>query len=280
MSMSSYIDLAVGLVFGAAAIAFFVIAVSSGLPRQSVEETIHISAANLPPQMDGFGKGREAEIIVAALRAGGVTQQVEFHIVPFTRHWQAYQADERMDAVATVPSEVRLKGIRSVPYIYYQNGVFYRNTSFPAGLGNDPVVSLFDKRVVAFAGSTAVLPELLALSKAASLYIERADQFSHSIMLENGFVDAVIADELIFTYYTKQLLGSRYENFSKRIRYETVFCPTPYQMMFRDYELAQAFNAGLKAIIDNDELEMINKKYMDDRKLPQIKTQLKLECEK
>jgi hypothetical protein len=181
----------------------FALAMLSGLPRLGRDSSIRIATALLPPQMDTKGEGQEAEIIVAALIAGGETKSVEFHVMPFTRHWQAFNIDSRFDAVTTVPDELKLEGLRSDSYIDYQNGVIYDVAAFPNGLGVDPLKALTGKRIVAFAGAATILPAMRDVSERSSEYLERKDQLSHSVMFVKGAVDAVVADELIFAFYTR-----------------------------------------------------------------------------
>ncbi|MEL7543102.1 MAG: transporter substrate-binding domain-containing protein, partial [Pseudomonadota bacterium] len=246
---------------------FFTLGVMSGLPRKEDGQTIRIVAPLLPPQIKENGTGREARIIEAAFAAGGIAKKIEFHVMPFTRHWQAFVSNERFAAVTTVPADVKVTGIRSTPYIDYQNGVFYRRADHPRGLGRDPLRQLATSRIVTFAGSTAILPQLQQLSATAPIYIERADQLSHSVMLENGFVDAVIADELIFEFYTRELLEAQFDNFATALAFAPVFCATPYQMVFRDFELRQAFNKGLKKIRRNGLLRRINLQYANGNQI-------------
>ncbi|MBI1384211.1 MAG: transporter substrate-binding domain-containing protein [Rhizobiales bacterium] len=260
---------ATDIVLGALCLGLFFFALLSGLPRAEDDVALRIAAPLLPPQMDLDGRGREADIVQAAFEAAGLNRRIEFHIMPFTRHWKSYASDQRLDAVITVPKEVTLKGVRSEPYIYYQNGVFYDRSSIPGGLGNNPIGALELSRIVTFAGSTAVLKELGPLSERAPMYIERADQLSHSVVLASGFVDVVIADELIFDFYTRQVgasvAGTVDAPPSRELVFDPIFCPTPYQVVFRSFELRELFNSGLSVIQKNGTLEKINSDYHASR---------------
>jgi len=243
------------------ALTIFCFAIFTGLPRLQSDNSIRFATALLPPQMDENGQGRETDIILAALRAGGIEKTVEFHVMPFTRHWQIFESDNRFDAVTTVPQDIELSGLMTRPYIAYQNGIIFRSSTFPDGLGKAPLETLADKRVVAFAGASTILPGVNKLGETATLYLERADQLSHSIMFADRFVDAVIADELIFTHYTRQLLRDDYSNFLKTSMFAPAFCSTPYRIVFRDHRLRDAFNKGLSRIKANGKVSMINKRY-------------------
>ncbi|MEO1610274.1 MAG: hypothetical protein AAFR90_13265 [Pseudomonadota bacterium] len=251
----------INITLGVACGALFWFGLLSALPKSANKNTIRIVAPLLPPQIDTNGTGREAEIISAAISAADPSKKIEFHIMPFTRHWQTFKSDFRFDAVTTVPDEIYLEGIRSASYIQYQNGVFFWKNNFPNGLGNKPLKTLERSRIVSFAGSTVILPQLTELSQKAQLYIERANQLSHSIMFKSGFVDIVIADELIFEHYTREIIEDNLDALEKEIYFAPIFCPTEYRMVFRSLALREIFDIGLKKITSNGVLEQINKKY-------------------
>jgi polar amino acid transport system substrate-binding protein len=255
-------DMVLDAALALAALAIFSVAILAGLPRLGNDDSIRIATALLPPQMGVDGEGQEAEIIKAALAAGGIAKPIHFHVMPFTRHWKQFNTDTRYHAVTTVPSDLALDGFRSDTYVEYQNGVAYRVDTFPGGLGGAPLAAIAAKRIVAFAGAAAILPPMREVSLRAPLYMERQDQVSHSIMFTEGLVDVVVADELIFDFYTRQVLGERYADYSKRLEFDPIFCPTPYQMLFRDAALRDAFNKGLQVIRANGMLRAINRKYL------------------
>jgi len=250
-----------GHALSAVTIAVFCAAMVAGLPRLRGDTSIRIATALLPPQMSEDGRGREAEIITAALRAGGVSTPIEFHVLPFTRHWQTFKSDSRFHAVTTVPADLDLDGLRSEPYVRYQNGIIYRRHRFPSGIGEPPFSALFGRRIVAFAGASAILPQIRSISEKALMYMERGDQLSHSVLYVNGVADAVIADELIFAHYTRELLGAAYQGTAEQTVFDPVFCATPYQMVFRDDRMRDNFNSGLNKIRANGELDAIEQKY-------------------
>jgi polar amino acid transport system substrate-binding protein len=255
--------MALDTVLALAAVAVFCLAIlAAGLLRAGSDDSIRIATALLPPQMGADGDGREAEIIKAALAAGGITRPIHFHVMPFTRHWKQYETDTRFHGVTTVPSDLKLAGLRTDTYVEYQNGVAYRLDTFPGGLGENPLAAIAAKRIIAFAGAAAILPPMREVSERAPLYLELQDQFSHSVMFTRGLVDVVVADELIFDFYTRQVLGEQYASYSRQLEFDPVFCPTPYQMLFRDVALRDAFNKGLQVIRANGMLRAINRKYL------------------
>ncbi|MEL6421290.1 MAG: ABC transporter substrate-binding protein [Pseudomonadota bacterium] len=248
----------------------FLFGLASGLPRERDANLVRIVVPLLPPQVTIDGRGRETEIIRAAFAAQAPQVRVEFHVMPFTRHWQAYRDDERFTAVSTVPRDVELAGARSDVYVRYQNGIFFRRTEFPNGLGASPLQQLGQLRLVSFAGSTVVLPQLRPLSERARFYIERADQRAHSVMFADRFVDAVIADELIFDHYTREGIAQGAALDTNAIAFAPIFCPTPYQLVFRDFARRETFNRGLQKIKANGVLRRINRAYRQQRSIGRI----------
>lgn len=251
--------------------------------RRGREKTIRIATALLPPHMNERGEGREADIIRAALKRAGINERVDFFILPFTRHWAAYQRDNRFDAVTTVPDRLqssavsgagslepaaagalRFDGFLTKVYVQYENGVVYRTAAFGDGLGPKPLTSLAGKRVVAFAGASAILPELREAVSGFAFYAERDDQYEHSVMLSRERVDAVIADRLIVDHYNREVNGAAYATISDTLAFDTIYCPTNYRLVFRQDALRQAFDRGLELLRESGELEEINKRYREN----------------
>lgn len=253
--------------FGIAAGAIFLLALLSGLPRLQNDSSIRIVAPLLPPHVDEVGQGADAEIIVAALRAGGITEPVEFHVLPFTRHWHVYKQDTRFHGVATVPASLELDGSRSASYTSYQNGIIYRKGRFQPFETRDNLKALAGKTVVAFAGAGAILPDVRDLQRTSGAYIERADQMSHTIMFARGVADAVIADELIFGYYARIAATSGIEQHMNEIVFDPLFCATPYFMYFRQERLREAFDRGLTQMQRSGELARIEQRARQGRDL-------------
>jgi polar amino acid transport system substrate-binding protein len=246
-----------------------VVALVGSAPRLARSDSLRIAAGEVPPHMDGFGQGREADVIRAALRRAG-RADVEFHVGPFSRHWRTYARDPRLNAVATVPVGMALEGYATQPHIAYRNGVIYRRTQFPNGLGEKPLETLAGRRVVAFADASRILPGLGEAIPRFASYAEYDDQYVHSAMLAQGAVDAVIADRLIVDAYSRELLGGRWNDPDQRLVFDPIFCPTRYHMVFRSEALGAAFDRGLAAAADAGELARIDADYDQASRIPQV----------
>jgi polar amino acid transport system substrate-binding protein len=234
---------------------------------------IEIAAGLTPPDMsigdcddqmgDEVGCGREAEIIRSALRLGGTrigiqNKPIRFHVEPFGKHWYSYQTEEHYDAVATVPKTLNLVGHRSDPYITYQNGI--------GVIADSPqrpsLQQLYGKRVVAFAGAADVIPGLADQIEHFKAYIEREDQRAHSWMLLEGQVDGVIADAMIFAEFNHRISDDMKQGHVSVQFSAKSFAPTCYTMMFKNAEYRDAFNEGLRIMIQDGQLYRIDQKYM------------------
>jgi len=221
--------------------------------RSGSNKPLRVVAALLPPHLDAQGGGREGAIIRAALDKGlKAKRPVEIHVLPFSKHWSAYQKDERFDAVATVPPVgVDLTGHSTGVYIQYQNGVGYRCADFPDGLGFDPLGKLVGKRVIAFAHAKEIIPDLPTRIPLFEEYHEEKDQRIHSDLLLRGEIDAVIADGGIFRYYTEdvmQALGV----VGERYCFDPVGAETEFVMIFRRIGDRDAFRQGICSLSPSD----------------------------
>jgi len=225
---------------------------------------LHIVGGLVPLHLDGTGGGREAEIVAAAFEAADMDLELVFHTVPFGRHWAQFERDSRFGAVLMVPGDLDLGGYRSPEYTLYQNGIIFRSDSFPDGLGADPLSGLTDKRVVSFPGARDIIPGLDKDHSRFGLYAERPYQFSHAAMLESGFVDAVIADELVTAHYLKRVAGHGALSDASDYVFAPAFCPTAYRIVFRDEALRRAFARGLATIRANGEHKRITGRYQEN----------------
>jgi polar amino acid transport system substrate-binding protein len=232
------------------------------------DKNIEIVAAFIPPNIKEDGQGREADIIRSALKLGDVrpelkTRSVRFHVEPFGKHWYSYETDDRFDAVATVPTIADLRGHTSKFYIMYRNGVGVLD-----GKGaQEPITNLEQmdgERVISFAGAAQVIPGLKELVKRGKFkaYLEREDQRTHSWMLLNGKVDAVIADAMIFSEFNDRIFADGKAKRHAIQFYSHAFMPTCYTMVFRNAEYRDQFDDGLRKMIDGGQLYQIDQNYM------------------
>lgn len=209
------------------------------------EDKILVVIPHLPPYATIKKQGQEILIITNALKHYDNQTKIEFVLQPFSRHWSFYLSDQRVDAVATVPSSVELEGYPSDCYITYQNGIGYRASTFPTRFLKTDIEKLEGYRVVGFTGAKSIIPEVGQHLERFKVYIERENQRLHSKLLSQNMVDAVIADREIIEYYNDQLdQADQIPDY----RFDAIFEPTPYRMIFRSVEIRDKFNQALKEL--------------------------------
>ncbi|MGX1097788.1 hypothetical protein [Amorphus sp. MBR-141] len=209
--------------------------------------TIRVVAGLIPPYMNAEGEGRESVAIRSTLGAQAAAGDVEFFVLPFSRHWTSFLNDDRFDAVATVPDGMSLEGFHSRPYITYQNGIGYRCADHPGTFAADDLDGL---HIVAFSGASAVLEAIRQRMPAFESYIEIANQRVHSQMLIDGRADAIVADESIFAYYNDEIragLAPDAREAVPELCFAAIFPQTDYHMVFRSEALRDLFDSGTPA---------------------------------
>jgi polar amino acid transport system substrate-binding protein len=244
---------------------------SGGAEPAHGPKTIYVAVGLVPPNEEKNRSGREAEIIATALEMGDskfltdgkpiTHERIRFIVEPFAQHWYSYETETRIDAVATVPDSVELKGYKSEYYITYRNVIGMLPSR--AALGND-LTSLRGARVVSFPGALRIIPQLKALPQDYfGLFIERENQLDHSEMLMRGQVDAIIADAMIMAYLDRKVIADRTVKKKTLPVFTDIFAPTCYRMVFRDARYKQVFDSGLKKMIENGMLKEIDDRYLD-----------------
>ena len=223
----------------------------------ALAQDLEVRMSEIPPHMDAEGGGREAEIISAVAEACGWT--MTFVVEPFTRHWRSFE-NGRGDAVGTVPLGLDLGGTPTNAYVGYINGVTMLDET---GIVPTSLADLAGLDVIAFAGATAVLPGLLEARASFASYREVGDQLSHSRLLFGRRVDAVLGDGMIVAEYNRRLADEPIPTVDtdRPATFYPLFEPTRFAMVFRDADLATAFNACLTQA--SDAIDAINTLYAD-----------------
>ena len=222
----------------------------------ALAQDLTIKMGELPPHVDSDGTGREAELIRSVAEACGWS--VAFEVEPFTRHWRSFQ-DGAGDAVGTVPVGMDLGGTATDVYIEYRNGATVLDAS---GLTPSSLDDLSGLSVVTFAGAEGILPGLPEAKSTFSDYREVADQLTHSRMLFGERVDAVLGEGMIVAEYSQRLSDDpdSVVDATQPATFTPIFEATPYTMVFRDPDLAAAFDSCLAQAAD--QVDAINADYV------------------
>lgn len=208
-----------------------------------------------PPYILETGDGGiEYEIAEKALDAGGY-RMVAQHLPPARA--LALMRAGLLDGMLTVDEGIGGHGFFSDTYMHYQN---VATTLASRGIRLNDVGDLEQYSVAAFQNASLILgPDFRLLTARHRDYKEHPQQITQNRLLYTGRVDVVVGDRLIFRYLNRQVEASI--NTAQPLVHHMIFKPSPRKAVFRDPELREAFNAGLKKIRKNGAYAAIYKKY-------------------
>jgi hypothetical protein len=218
---------------------------------------LRVLAGEIPPMVRGDGGGAEIELLRRALPSLA-DRELEVTVFPFSRHWRNIDTLTQYDLILTVPQGFDLGGANTAAYVEYQNGVVYRRSVFPDGLGSDPLGALDGRRVVGFAGATRVIEGVESSRRNFSMYLERYSQHRQTVMLASGFADAVIAERSIVEFYLNEVADDLEIEVSDFV-FEPVFCPTRYVMTARDGALRDEVNRTVRIVRAEEALAALDR---------------------
>ncbi len=116
-------------------------------------------------------------------------------------------------------------------------------------------------RIATFQNAKLLWPDWLVPVEEQDNYIEVADQSLQPKMLERGRVDAVVADQTIFAYYTKLLENER----GTKLKPTTAFSftdPVSFPPVFKSEKIRDDYNEGLQHLIDTSRDKEIFDAYL------------------
>ncbi|MES2298253.1 MAG: transporter substrate-binding domain-containing protein [Pseudomonadota bacterium] len=127
------------------------------------------------------------------------------------------------------------------------------------------VGDLKGKSIVTFQGASNFMgPEFAAAVKDNPNYSELSDEKRKVLQLFAGGVQAYIGDLNVFKYYKAQAAGA---DTTQEVVIHKVFAPSNLQTnhaVFRDKQLRDDFNAGLKQLKTSGQYKAIVKKYINE----------------
>ena len=208
---------------------------------------------SLPPYVIPKKSGIELDILKKALNFKGYEVVPVF--LPSARLTKTIK-EGKYDAYALVNENLGIKNVfLSNEYIKYEN-IVVSIIDFNIKNIND----LKGKSIIAFQNASIYLgKEFESMSKGNKNYKELASQEAQVASLMNGRVDLIILDKKIFQYYLK---NSKLFKPSHYILYD-IFPSTSYKVAFKDKEIRDDFNEGLKLMKSSGEYEKIIKKYVE-----------------
>lgn len=148
---------------------------------------------------------------------------------------------------------------------HYGNASFsYRNAFFTLeerDIDIQAPADLDELRVATFQNAKLLWPEWLGPVEDKNNYIEVADQSLQPKMLERGRVDAVVADQTIFAYYTKLLENDSGVKLKPTIAYSFTD-PVSFPPVFKSEKIRDDFNEGLQHLLDSSRHNEIFDAYL------------------
>ncbi len=216
----------------------------------------------LPENMEDNGtSGREAEILRKIFDCMNIKTQIDLQ--PFVRHIRSYSQSKQVDydGVLTVPSNTKVKGFPTQPYIKYYNGAIVRDADFPNGISS--LKDLKGKDVITFIDGKSLLQGVEGNTSLFSSYVETSNQKTHVEMLLKNRVHAVFSDGLIFMAFYKRILkeSPQYKNIP--IRFHGVFKATEFFASFKKKAHRDTFNTCLKKLSKDGSLNKIERSYVE-----------------
>lgn len=235
-------------------------------PVQAKEVKFLFSFALAPYVInDGGGKeasGFELETIKAALALKGHTVKPVFMA---------------MGAIPKMLRELQADGAqRGSPELKEADGFYYADeptvvytdaamTLKKNGLAIASVADLKGKSIVTFQGASNFLgPDYAAVVKGNDKYSEIADEKRKILQLYAGGAQVYIGDINVFKFYKAGISGA---DMTQEVVFHKIFTPSAQlhnNAVFRDKQLRDDFNAGLKQLKASGEYKKIFKKYVGD----------------
>jgi ABC-type amino acid transport substrate-binding protein len=188
--------------------------------------------------------------------------KIDIKLAPFGRHMTMFKSSKDIDVVTSVYGENNLPGFKTKSHITYYNGVSYLAEKF--GQKIQSLEDLKGKRVISFVGARKMFPELEKMIPNLKSYSENSNQEIHSKMLFNDRVDAVISDAVIFAHHTAELQRENQKLYRKPVKFQQIFTPTPFYLVFRSSEYRNKFNVCLEKLGSLHILDRLNIEYYNE----------------
>lgn len=210
---------------------------------------------NRPPYaMDGGATGLEVDIVREALAAAGLGMRPQQ--LPPARGLKLQRAGQ-LDVLLSVDEGIGGDGFFSEPYLNYQN-VALSLTARKLAIRRIEDLSAYS--VAAFQNASLTLgPRFSAVARAHANYNEYSQQLIQTNLLFSERVDVIVGDRRILHFFSSQLDPKI--DVSKPVTIHQVFPATPRKAVFKDADLRDRFNAGLKTIQTNGVHDALLKKY-------------------
>jgi len=216
-------------------------------------------SSNLPPYVINKEQGIELDILTESLASQNV--KVTFSFYRYTLLLKAMAKPSIDGVLLNGVSNTGAEVFQSDPILSFKNSaIAFKHSEFEL----TSVQDLVNKRVVSFKGATKVFgPEYSEAIKSTAAYMEHTDQSMLLKLFLGGRYNVVISDQRMFDYWLKRIKGQyTMTDMVQKIKYYPIFKPSARKIHFKDKQLRDVFNQGLKTIKDNGVYATIMTKYI------------------
>jgi polar amino acid transport system substrate-binding protein len=224
------------------------------------KEVLMAFSQEIPPYIfQKQNKGIEIDIISAALAVKGHTLKPLYF--PLGRIPIAFTSNLVDAAMGDMGVNLEPKGgFYANPAVIYNN-VFI--TLKNQKISIEKPADLDHLRVVSFQGAENRYPKWLKKVKEEKRFYGISDQLTQVKLLHFGRYDVVLSDRFIFKYFVKQMmLMNVLEVYEVDEHTFTTVNPEDYRPVFRDQQVRDDFNLGLKKIKASGKFQKIYERYM------------------
>jgi len=232
----------------------------SSVGNSAIAEEISMAfgSFNPPYALPDTGDGIEVDIIREALAIGGYKLNPSF--VPARRLVHTFEQGTIDGVSKDMGDDMTDKGA-----LYGDVSVRYEDVIFSLKEKNLNIVKPEDLkplRIVAFQNAAKHYPKWLGPLVGTEDYTEVADQSQQVKMLHRGRADVIVADRYIIQHFSNQLAEESGAVF-KPVSITNFAEPWGYRPAFRNEELRDSFNDGLKKLIDSGRYQKIIDSYVN-----------------
>ena len=196
--------------------------------------------------------GMEIDIVREALAFHDHTLTLRY---PPLKQVPVLYEKKAVDAALTVNEKFGLNACLSDVAIHYQN---YAITLKKSNITINNLSDLAGKKIIAFQNAKKYLGLDFSAIVEKTHYseIEKQANQVNRLFLERD--DIAISDKNIFLYYTSK---AKKVDTSEPLVFHSIFAPSPYRVAFRDHDICNDFNDGLKKLKDSGRYDEIMARY-------------------
>lgn len=236
------------------------LSINSGIAH-SADVTMSFGEKIPPFCFPETNSGIELEVIGEALAYRGHVLRPKYY--PLARIPMAFKLGDVDAAMTDLGEDLSVAGGHyGEPAVWYDN-VFI--TLKERNIKIDKPEDLNGLRVISFQGGVKRYPKWLEPVRTAGNYHEQNNQKLQVLTLDKGRYDVVLSDRSIFKYFTVKL--KKEKRFSPKPTQEHVFVklnPADYRPVFRDKQIRDDFNAGLRHLKESGRYQAIYDKYLKE----------------